>query len=148
MALVNKFFIGIFLLILVLLGVLAFNVQKSQTMPTVTIGDTKIAVEVADTDAERTRGLGGRATLPENQGMLFKFDQEGTPAFWMKDTLIPLDMIWADSNGTIVTIAKNVRPESYPEVFKPTAKALYVLEVNGGFSDAHGIAEGAKLVVQ
>ena len=80
--------------------------------------------------------------------MWFVFDQEGIWAFWMKDTLIPLDMLWVAADGTIVTIAHDIKPESFPTTFGPSAPARYVLEVPGGFSRRHGIAEGQKIVVQ
>lgn len=109
------------------------------------MGDVTIEAEVADTEDERMRGLSNRDSLPQNRGMLFVFPEEGQWGFWMKDTRIPLDMIWAAADGTIVTIAKNVRPESYPAIYKPVAPARYVLEVNAGFAEAHALAEGMQL---
>jgi uncharacterized membrane protein (UPF0127 family) len=109
---------------------------------TLTIGTTTIVAEVAATDAARARGLGGRAQLPEGTGMWFVFDTEGYWSFWMKDTLIPLDMLWVAANGTIVTVAHNVLPESYPQSYAPTAPARYVLELPGGYAKKQGIVEG------
>jgi uncharacterized membrane protein (UPF0127 family) len=80
--------------------------------------------------------------------MWFVFESAGGWAFWMKDTLIPLDIVWVASDGTIVTIAAGVAPESYPKAFGPEAPAQYVLEVPAGFAARHGIAEGDKVVVQ
>jgi uncharacterized protein len=115
---------------------------------TIAIGTTTIVAEVADTDARQERGLGGRTELPEGSGMWFVFEEDGLWPFWMKDTLIPLDMIWVAADGTIITIANNVQPESYPKVFGPVVPARYVLEVPGGFAERHGIAEGQQVVVQ
>lgn len=112
------------------------------------IGTTAVLAEVADTPALRELGLGGRTSLPEGAGMWFVFDTDGLWAFWMKDTLIPLDMLWAAADGTIVHVARDVRPESYPEAFATTVPARYVLEVPAGFAQAHNIAEGDKIVVQ
>jgi uncharacterized protein len=109
---------------------------------TLTIGTTTIAAEVADTPQARSAGLSGRTSLPEGRGMWFVFDTDGYWAFWMKDTLIPLDMLWVAADGTIVTIAHNVQPESYPQAYEPTEPARYVLEVPAGFAASRGIAEG------
>ena len=67
-------------------------------------------VELARTESERDQGLMYRKELDKNKGMLFIFDKEGIYPFWMKNTLIPLDMIWIDSNNKIVFIAQNVQP--------------------------------------
>ncbi len=115
---------------------------------TLAVGTTTIVVEVANTDAIRQQGLGGRTTLAEGSGMWFVFDHDDFWGFWMKDTLIPLDILWVAADGTVVTIAHSVLPESYPQVFKPGRPARYVLEVPAGFAARHGIAEGGKVVVQ
>lgn len=115
----------------------------------VTIGDTTIRVEVADTSAKRVQGLSGRTGLAEGEGMLFVFEEEGSWSMWMKDMRFAIDIIWVTKDGTIITIAKNVSPETYPQTFfasEPTAR--YVLEVPAGFVDRHSIAEGQKIVVQ
>lgn len=109
---------------------------------TLNLGATTIAAEVADTPALRERGLGGRTSLAEGSGMWFVFDTDDYWPFWMKDTLIPLDMLWVAADGTIVTIARDVRPESYPQAYEPTQPARYVLEVPAGFAASRGIAEG------
>lgn len=111
------------------------------------IGTTTLEAEVADTPTLRELGLGGRTHLPEGSGMWFVFEADGLWAFWMKDTLIPLDMVWVSATGTVVSIAHDVQPGSYPQAYAPTAPARYVLEVPGGFTKRHGIAEG-DLVLQ
>lgn len=114
---------------------------------TVTVAGTEFQVDVADTEASRELGLGNRDSLAVGRGMLFVFEVPGRWGFWMKDTRIPLDMVWATEDGTVITVARDVQPETYPEIFYPkTSNALYVLEVNAG--EAKGIAEGDKLVVQ
>ncbi len=112
------------------------------------MGTTTVVAEVASTNEQRARGLGGRTNLKEGTGMWFVFDTDSLWSFWMKDTLIPLDMLWVDTDGTIVYIAHDVRPESYPQAFGPGVPARYVLEVPGGFAARHGIAEGQKVVVE
>lgn len=119
---------------------------QTQNLSSVSIGSTTISVEVADTHEERMQGLSGRTALAEGRGMLFVFEGEGDWAIWMKDMHFPIDIIWADSDGKIITIARSVAPETYPNAFYPgTPTALYVLEVPAGFSDKNGIAEGMQL---
>lgn len=132
--------------------VLFMHMTTPITLPAKTvelrIGSTTVVAEVADTPDLRALGLGGRAHLEEGRGMWFVFDEDGLWSFWMKDTLIPLDIIWVAPEGTVVHIAHEVQPQSYPEAFAPTVPARFVLEVPGGWAKRHGIAEGQKIVVQ
>lgn len=117
-----------------------------QDLSYVSIGSTTISVEVADTLSERTQGLSGRAALPEGHGMLFVFEREGDWGIWMKDMQFPIDIIWADKNGEILTIARTIAPETYPNAFHPaTPRARYVLEVPAGFADTRGVTEGMHI---
>jgi len=104
----------------------------------------KIDIEIADTDYERQLGLMNRLSMEEKQGMLFIFPREDFQSFWMRNTLISLDMIFVNSNKQVVTIHKNTKTlsdQSYPS----TAPAQYVLEVNAGFSDKYKINVGDRL---
>lgn len=89
-------------------------------------------VEIAETPEERSRGLMYRESLDEGSGMLFIFDQEKRHSFWMKNTLIPLDIIWLDKNTKVVYIKKNAQPckKDPCQKYRPSQKAMYVLEVN------------------
>ena len=100
-----------------------------------------IDVEIADTDEKRFLGLMFREQMEENQGMLFIFDKEELQEFYMKNTLIPLDIIFVDAKKKIIKIHKNAKPldESDLQSVKP---CLYVVEVNGGFMDKYKIKEG------
>jgi uncharacterized membrane protein (UPF0127 family) len=101
----------------------------------------KIDAEFADTEYDRQRGLMFRKTMQETQGMLFIFPVEEMQSFWMRNTYIPLDMLFIDANKKIVTIHKNTKTlsdQSYPS----TAPSKYVLEVVGGFCDRHGVVVG------
>jgi uncharacterized membrane protein (UPF0127 family) len=111
------------------------------------VGKTSVIVDVVRTEEARERGLSGRDSLEGGHGMLFVFESEGLPGIWMKDMKFPIDIIWADKSGVIVTIARKVAPESYPTVFTPKSPALYVLEVPSGFADQYDIAEGDKIVL-
>ncbi len=105
-----------------------------------------IRAEVAETDDQRHKGLMFRERLPENEGMIFVFDDEAYHSFWMKNTLISLDMIWADKNLNIVHIAQAVpcKTEDCPR-YTPEEKGNYVIEVNAGFTQQHGIKVGDKV---
>jgi len=104
----------------------------------------KIDLEIADNDYERQLGLMNRKEMKENQGMLFIFPIQGNQSFWMRNTLISLDMIFVNDEKKIVTIHKNTKilsDTSYP-ASKP---AMYVVEVLAGFSDRHNIQVGDKI---
>lgn len=104
------------------------------------------SVEFARTPDEWAKGLMFRESLPEHQGMLFVFDEEKPRRFWMKNTLIPLDMIFLDANKTVVFIHENAEPcEQDPCKLYPSPPAQYVLEVNGGSAEKNGIVVGSVL---
>ena len=107
-----------------------------------------LRIEVADTDARRERGLGGRTSIPEDYGMLFVFAKPDTYGFWMKDMVVPVDIFWLDAQGRVVSQQNNVSPVSYPNVFYPEAPALYVLETQAGFAAAHDVKTGTLLELQ
>lgn len=116
--------------------------------------DIVLDVEIADTDATRTRGLMFREQLPYNQGMLFVFDDEQVRSMWMLNMQFPLDLIWFDKAGNVVHIEKNVQPcksalETAACTFQNAAgeKAQYVLEVTAGFIEKFGITENSKLEI-
>jgi uncharacterized membrane protein (UPF0127 family) len=102
---------------------------------------TTVVVEVADTSDTQTRGLMYRDKLEPDHGMIFLFEDERRHSFWMKNTQIPLDMIFISRTGVIVGIHANAQPLSLVpiEVGKPSRA---VLEVAGGWAAAHGIATG------
>jgi len=113
----------------------------------ITVGSAHIVVEVADTESAREQGLSGRLNLPEGSGMLFVFDGDGAWGIWMKGMRFSIDIVFADSAGTITSIVASVSPDSYPQTFYPTAPARYVLELQAGFTAAHDIVVGSKIVL-
>jgi uncharacterized protein len=115
-----------------------------QTIEIVTKGGVhRFAVELAASEEERARGLMHRKELPEGRGMVFDFQQEQDVAFWMKNTYIPLDMIFIRGDGTIRRIAANTEPLSERTV--PSGGPVrYVLEVIGGTARKLGIEPGDK----
>jgi hypothetical protein len=106
----------------------------------------KIDVEIADDLSERTQGLMFRESLNKNSGMLFVFEKEEKHAFWMKNTLIPLDIIFISEDLEIVDI-KNAIPceENNCKSYAPKEKAKYVLEVNEKFTLKNSINIGDKV---
>lgn len=93
-------------------------------------------VQVADTNYLLEKGLSGRKSLSEDEGMFFIFDKPGKYGFWMKEMKFPIDIIWIDSNFEIIHIEKSLSPRTYPKVFYPNIPALYVLEISAGQSMA------------
>jgi len=104
----------------------------------------KVDVEVVDTDATRMQGLMNRPSLGENAGMLFLFPREEQLAFWMKNTLIPLDMIFIRSDMSILGIVENAEPLTLTNRSVP-GDSQYVLEVNGGYAHKHGLSAGGRV---
>jgi uncharacterized membrane protein (UPF0127 family) len=102
------------------------------------------AVELATNDAERERGLMFRKELPEGQGMLFDFQRDQPVAFWMHNTYIPLDMMFIRSDGRIVRIEENAKPQS-DDLIPSGSPVRAVLEVIGGTSRRLGIKPGDRV---
>jgi uncharacterized membrane protein (UPF0127 family) len=100
-----------------------------------------VAVELARTDEEHARGLMHRSALAPDAGMLFLFAASEPRAFWMKNTLIPLDMIFIDEGGRVVAILERTEPLTLTPR-DPGVPSRYVLEVNGGWCAAHGVRPG------
>lgn len=102
---------------------------------------TTLEIEVADDYAEREQGLMYRDSMAENNGMLFLMEAEEPQTFWMKNTIISLDIIYADAEKRIVSISKNCKPYSLDQI--PSVKpASYVVEVNAGYTAQYGIKVG------
>ncbi len=111
---------------------------------------TRVIVEIADTDARRQRGLMFREQMAPTDGMIFLFDEPGNYPFWMKNTLIPLDMIWLDRDARIVWIAESVPPckaDPCPS-YDHQGQALYVVEVVSGFAKQHKLKIGDRLALK
>jgi len=153
----HKMFLEIVLLIIVIAllvyiffifakPVFSPSIQQS-SLNSVCVKNRCFFVELAKTDSERERGLMFRDQLPKDNGMLFIFDKEGVYPFWMKNTLISLDIIWADNQGRVVYVSQSTQPCKSllcPQII-PTSKARYVLEVNGGMSEELGLKLGDEL---
>ncbi|MCX7889269.1 MAG: DUF192 domain-containing protein [Rhodobacteraceae bacterium] len=104
----------------------------------------RFRVEIADTPAERSRGLMFRDSLPDGAGMLFVYPAPGEVAFWMKNTLIPLDMIFIGPDGRVNGIRAMAAPGDLTPVPGPPG-TQFVLEIGGGVAGRLGLREGAEL---
>ena len=107
-------------------------------------GSARFTVEVADTPAARARGLMFRESLPSGAGMLFVFERPGRVAFWMRNTLIPLDMIFADPAGRVTRVHARAVPRDETPIDGGEG-VQFVLEINGGLAARLGIDEGSEL---
>jgi uncharacterized membrane protein (UPF0127 family) len=104
-----------------------------------------IDIEIASTPLEQRQGLMYRPAMADSVGMLFIFDVAEPQAFWMKNTILSLDIIYVGADKRIVSIQKNAKP--YSETSLPSeGDAQYVVEVIAGYCDKHGIGKGDKVV--
>jgi uncharacterized membrane protein (UPF0127 family) len=103
-----------------------------------------LEVEIADTQPARTRGMMWRTSVPAETGMLFIFPREEDHAFWMRNTLVPLDMLFLNHSGQVVGIVAQAEPQTLTNrgVGRPS---LYVLEVAGGWTERTGAVPGAQV---
>lgn len=150
---VTRALVAIAIISIVALGVILVYTRgsaDSREGPTVQIdagGKTiTYCVEVADSSDEITRGLMNRTWLAPDAGMLFVFDGEVDHYFWMKNTLIPLDMIYISSDGRVVGVRENAVPGS-TDAIEPPGPSRYVLEVNGGQCSQYGISVGDQVTI-
>lgn len=131
-------------LALVLIGFGAYY-RTHPLVSKVRIGNAVITVEVAATEGQKQKGLGGRSSLDDDHGMLFPYDHKEQYNFWMRGMLIPLDFIWIDGNR-IADITENVPPppetSGSPVIVKPKVEINKILEVNAGTVQRLGIRIG------
>lgn len=116
------------------------NVAGSSETPTVQIKDKKIAVEIANTDSSREKGLMFRQSLPKDSGMLFIFNSDRRICMWMKNTLIPLSVAFIDAKGKIINL-ENMSPQT-TDLHCSSGDVRYALEMNQGWFKNNGIKAG------
>ena len=109
---------------------------------TIQLNGQTIRVSVADTETAREQGLSGRSGLAADEGMLFVFSEDGKYAFWMKDMLFSIDILWLSGDGAVVYMAENVSPDTYPQNFQPLVSARYVLELPAGYAKEYNVVVG------
>ena len=111
----------------------------------VIVNGVVLVADIAATDEQRTKGLSVKDSLADNEAMLFVLDNEGEHTFWMKNMKFPIDIIWIDTDKTVVHIEHNLQPcssELFCPTYKPNDESLYVLETVGGFAERHDIVKG------
>jgi len=130
------------ILILILYFISAKGEKRKLTLVNSEDKRIELDVEIANNSITRAKGLMGRSSLGENEGMLFIFNKSGIYSFWMLNTTIPLDAIYLSEEGTVVDIME-MEPCGLNitkcRLYTPKAEARYVLEVNQGFSKEHNI---------
>ncbi len=128
------------------LGVVASGCLSDQQAK-VCFGPDCLKVEIARTSQELERGLQYRERMSRDEGMLFVFPQDVEAGFWMKNTLLPLDMIWLNQDKRVVYLEKNVPPcfQDDCPVYGPKEPIRYVVEANAGFADAKNIQVGQEV---
>ena len=133
------------------LGLLSASLNVNHTVDgvkSIQVGNTILTnIEIANTPAKKEQGLSGRTEIGENYGMLFVFDKADTYAFWMKEMLVPIDIIWLNENFKVVGLKSRALPGSYPETYKPEQAAKYVLEVKAGIIEKEALKVGQELVI-
>jgi uncharacterized membrane protein (UPF0127 family) len=147
----NKFLLILLLLVILTISsvIILFNYcSKIKNPKQVCFKSNCFYVEIATTTEEKNRGLMFRENLDADKGMFFIFRSEGKYSFWMKNVLIPLDIIWINANQEVVFISKNSQPciEEYSCFpIDPKRNAKYILEVNGGIVEQIELNIGDKV---
>ncbi|MFB6231884.1 MAG: DUF192 domain-containing protein [Salinibacter sp.] len=118
-------------------GTLAFVRPSGDTLAT-------IAIDIADSDAERKRGLMRQQTLGYDRGMLFIFDEVSTGGMWMKNTPLPLDIVFVAPDSQVINVARRTTPFS-EETIEPKAPRKFVVEVRAGFADRFGLTDSTRV---
>ena len=133
--------------LLLFLPVVDSQAQDTGATPrfrTIWVEKTALRVEVADTLEKQERGLMFRNSLPENEGMLFVYREPIEMSFWMRNTLIPLDIAFVGADGVILNIHQ-ARPLDESVLYRSAGAAKYVIETNQGWFSRHGIRPGGKV---
>jgi uncharacterized membrane protein (UPF0127 family) len=119
-------------------------VAKPPSFKKIIVGKTPLRVEVADTLEKQERGLMFRQSMPENEGMLFVYKEPQEMSFWMRNTFIPLDIVFVGADGIILNIHQ-ARPLDESVLYPSAGSAKYVIETNQGWFARHGIRPGDRV---
>jgi len=132
--------------LLAILVIIVYRQNNPSSLARITINGNVFHAEVADTDESRRIGLMYRKSLPERQGMLFIFDQPEIQYFWMRNTYIPLDIIFIDDQLRIINIS--TMPPLTDEACQSTRPALYVLELQAGSAKKYDLKPNQEVVIK
>mgnify|MGYP005839837189 CR=1 FL=1 len=135
---------GIALLVISATTGIAGECQSDEVLLRGERGEVRFSVEVADEPQERAKGLMFRESMPQSMGMLFIYPKPQPVAFWMKNTLISLDVIFLDKTGTVVRVHERAKPLDETPIFGGD-EVFAVLEVNAGLAGRFGIGPGSEL---
>jgi len=147
---VKKIFLIIIALIIIIIFIMV-NLTDRQTVQIKTKTDTyDISIEIADSPEEQTLGLMWREDLPENKGMLFVYEKEDRPNFWMKNMEISLDILFISSDLKINHIEHDVQPceTEKCERYNSPVPVQYVLELKSGFAEKYGVEIGDEVILK
>ena len=139
-----KKFIGVIIVLIIVVALfIVFNGGENR----ICSEDRCFQVELAQSPEERAQGLMFKKEVGEDKGMLFIYEEEGIYKFWMKNTLIPLDIIWLNSEGEVIFISNNTQPceEDLCPTYGTNLNSKYVLEINAGKAAESNIVVGSKL---
>lgn len=126
--------------------IVSYMISTFQPKTEVIIGTQPYRLAVADDDISRQKGLSGVTELGKNEGLLMVFDTDEKHGIWMKDMLIPIDILWLDSNKKVIYIVQDAQPElSTSEVFAPNKPARYVIELASGSAKQHSVRVGHEI---
>ncbi len=107
-------------------------------------GQARFTIELADEEAERSKGLMFRETMASSAGMLFVYESPRRAVFWMKNTILPLDMVFLDAAGRVTHVHSNAIPQDETPI-DGGHDVKFILEINAGLAAAIGIVEGAEM---
>jgi hypothetical protein len=141
------FVIVVLIILFLLICVNQKQNRRSQSIY-VKINDLRLKIQIADNLKKKFLGLSGQKKMPEQEGMLFVFNQPGSHSFWMRGMKFPLDIIWINKDLEIIEIKKDIQPDSFPQIYKSIDPAKYVLEINAGLSDQYNIKEGDRCFLE
>ena len=132
--------------LLLVIGITSLTYIGTSTSTTQPI-DAGITYEVVSTPEARQKGLGERSEVPHDYGMLFVFTMPNIHRIWMKDMLVPIDILWLESDGTIIGIEESVLPSTYPQTYAPPKPVRLVLELRAGEARLKNLRVGSRILL-
>ena len=141
---ITWFIVALAVIGLVIIGTRVVNSDIKDNIP-VSIGTKTFRADLAVTDHDRQKGLGGTDELSHSEALLMVFEHEDKWSIWMKDVDYPIDIVWINDNKQVVDSVKSAQPDSYPSKYVPRRDARYVLELPEGSIKQYGINVGSSI---